>query len=56
MCALRYDHPACCSIHRHTHYGVDVEGELGAADEGSTQLEGHWEGPEWYCWDSQQYH
>lgn len=55
----------------HTHYDVEVEGELGAAEgaeqgtyydvevegglakaeEGSTQGEVHWEGPEWYCWD-----
>jgi hypothetical protein len=43
VCALRWDHPVCCGIHRATHYDVDAS----AASAGK----GHWEGPEWYCWD-----
>lgn len=49
-CMLKYDHPACCGIHRHTHYDVEVEGELDA-DKGAVQSRGHWEGEEWWCWD-----
>jgi hypothetical protein len=44
-----------CFFHRQTHYEDEVEGrQLAAtegADQGTTQREGHWEGPGWYCWD-----
>lgn len=35
MCALRWDHPACCSIHKATHYDIDAPARQLLAD-GST--------------------
>lgn len=58
LCALRYDHPACCGVRRRRHYGQEEREEEGrqlaaTGSEGDDQAttQGHWEGPEWYCWD-----
>lgn len=56
MCALKWDHPACCSVHRAHYDSVDgQEGADAAADTASQDADalssGHWEGRDWYCWD-----
>jgi len=56
MCALKWDHPACCSVHR-SHYaavdsqdeGVDVAANPFTQDAALNRE--HWEGQDWFCWD-----
>jgi len=55
VCALKWDHPACCSVHR-AHYD-SVDGQVGAnaaadsAAQDAALSSGHLEGRDWYCWD-----
>jgi hypothetical protein len=55
VCALRWGHPACCGIHRATYYEhIETAAGQQLGTDNPTSIsswdEGHWEGPEWFCW------
>jgi hypothetical protein len=53
MCALRFDHPACCTVphgsRKHRHYESASDAELAASGPADLAM-GRWEDDGLYCW------